>query len=108
MKHCALNFRICFTLFFPFYRDVGSIEAADSLLGHWLTKTDPNTFVKWVDTRLDNKRRLRPKKDLLVNQDSTDIFLPDNVNDRYPSRPSEMENMTLFDFMAQYDGLFIF
>ena len=61
-------------------RDVGTMEAADALLGHWLTKTDPKTFVKWVDTSENKKRMLKPKKELLNNLDSTDIYQIDNVN----------------------------
>ena len=72
-------------------RDVGSIEAADSLLGHWQTKTDPSTHIKWVDTSENKNRMLKKRKDLLKAEKSTDIYTIDTVTDRYPNRSDELE-----------------
>ena len=84
-------------------REVGSIEAADTLQGRWLTKTDPHTFIKFVDTRFAKRRKLKPSNELHANLDSNDIFILDNVDDRYPNRPDEMEETSLINFFDSYD-----
>ena len=60
------------------------------------------TQTKFVDTRHDQKRRLKNKSLLLQHMDSTDIYYP---NDRYPNRPSDMEHVSLYDFVAKYDNV---
>ena len=81
-------------------REVGILEAVDTLLGHPLVQTDPLTFVKWVDTRYKKNRRLK-KVGERSNQES--IFMKDNVDDRYPNRPEDMENVSLIEFVEKYD-----
>ena len=63
-------------------RDVGSVEAADSLLGHWQTKTDSSTVIKWMDTSEDKKRMLKTRSELEMDEKSTDIWKIDTVNER--------------------------
>ena len=86
-------------------REVGTIEAADTLLGHFLVKTDPSTIIRFVDTSLHKFRKLKTKQELLSmeSSNSTDIFVPNNIDDRYPNRPDEMEDCNLFDYIANYD-----
>ena len=87
-------------------REIGSIEAADSNLGHWLFKTDKNTTIKYVNTNEFPNRLLKNKHILVSNLKSTDIFLPSPVYDRYPNRPNDDEiinSVCLNDFFCQYD-----
>ena len=86
-------------------REVGSIEAADSNLGLWLTKIDPHTHIKWVNTCPDKKQRIKPIKFLQDNPDSTEYFYPDDVNNRYNNRPETMNDVNLFDYISLYDNV---
>ena len=45
-------------------REVGTIEAADTLSGHFLVKTDPN-IKRFADTSLHKIRKLKSKEELL-------------------------------------------
>ena len=86
-------------------REVGTIEAADTLLGHFLVKTDRKTVFRYVNPKYAKNRRLKTKKQMEEEpDDSTDIYLPDNVDDRYVNRPDEMEEVSLKDFVAKYDN----
>ena len=40
-------------------REVGTIEAADSLNGEWLTRTDENTHHKYVNTNYNKIQRIK-------------------------------------------------
>ena len=86
-------------------REIGTIEAADCLLGHFLVKTDPKTSIRFVDTNMNKFRKLKSKQELLEleSSNSTDIFVPNNIDDRYPNRPEEMEDCNLFDYIANFD-----
>ena len=86
-------------------REVGSIEAADANFAFFIAKTDRDTHIKWVNTSLDKKRRLKPKSFLQENPDSTDIFFPDDVNSRYSNRPDSMEDVCLYDYISNYDNV---
>ena len=80
-------------------REVGILEAIDTLLGHPLIKTDPKTLIKWVNTNHKKNRRLKKVEERSGN----DIFAIDNVDDRYPNRPKDMEHVSLIDFCSNYD-----
>ena len=86
-------------------REVGTIEAADTLLGHFLVKTDPDTVIRFVDTSPNKFRKLKSKQELLLMEhtNSTEIFVPNNVDDRYPNRPKDMEDCNLFDYISNYE-----
>ena len=85
-------------------RNCGAIEAADANLGHWLVRTDKNTKVKYVNTNKEPTRKLKTKSQLLSDLDSTDIFCPNDMNSRYPKRPSVMDDMSLWRYLADYDN----
>ena len=46
---------------------------------------------------------MKPHKELVENPDSHDIFIVDNVDDRYPNRPDHMEETSVMDFLRNYD-----
>ena len=86
-------------------REVGTIEAADTLLRHYLTKNDPKTIIKWVDTRYAKRRKVKTNQQMLCEAENLKtIFLADNVDDRYRNRSEEMEEMSLKYFIENYDN----
>ena len=64
--------------------------------------------IKWVDVSQphNRKRRLRDHSKLVEiqqqNPNSTDIFEDNLVDTFYPERPDEMEDVCLYDFVANY------
>ena len=64
--------------------------------------------VKWVDVSQPQHRRRRlinhPKLVQMweKNPDSTDIFECNLIDRHYPQRPDEMEDICLYDFVAEY------
>lgn len=66
--------------------------------------TDSNTTIKWLDVSINRNRRLRPKKEIeKLNNQSTDLFYPSLIDNHYPHRPHEMEDISLFDYASKYD-----
>jgi len=88
-------------------RQVGANEAADRLLGHKLYSKSRQ--MRFADLRANDqaKRVLKPvaeiEKLLQNDPDSQEIFYPHWVLDVYPDRPDELENMSLYEFLSQYE-----
>ena len=88
-------------------RECRLYEATDLLLGdHFTEKSDA---VKWVDVSLPHKRSRRLKDHKVLedvakrNPDSEDIFQGNILDTHYPRRPSDLECISLYDFVANYD-----
>ena len=81
-------------------------EASDILLGDHLC--EKSRTVKWLDvSRPDKrKRRLMDHSKLSAmketNPQSTNIFEDNIIDTFYPRRPQEMEDVCLYDFVAEY------
>jgi hypothetical protein len=66
------------------------------------------TTIKWIDVSpsQNRKRRLRNHSKLVeiweMNPDSTDIFEENLVDNFCPKRPDDMEEICLYDFVAEY------
>ena len=88
-------------------REVGLYEAADLLLGDHLTRKSRD--VKFVNARQPQKRSrvLKNYTELKQlresNPDSDDVFAPSVVDVHYPSRPDELEDLCLYDFVKFID-----
>ncbi|XP_074098875.1 ATP-dependent DNA helicase pif1-like [Cotesia typhae] len=89
------------------HREVGALEAADTLLGISLHGTDSETIIKWLDVRMIRNRKLKTKEEIeeLIHNDpeSTEIFCPSLIDDYYPNRPKDLENLCLYNFAKWYD-----
>ena len=87
-------------------RECGLYEASDLLLGDHLC--GKSQTIKWVDVSQphNRKRRLRDHSKLVEiqqrNPNSTNIFEENLVDTFYPERPDEMEDVCLYDFVANY------
>ena len=87
-------------------RECGLYEASDLLLGDHLC--GKSQTIKWVDVSQphNRKRRLRDHSKLVEiqqrNPNSTNIFEDNLVDTFYPERPDEMEDVCLYDFVANY------
>ena len=87
-------------------RECGLYEASDLLLGDHLC--GKSQTIKWVDVSQphNRKRRLRDHSKLaqIKEQDpnSTDIFEANLIDTFYPERPDDMEDVCLYDFVANY------
>ena len=87
-------------------RECGLYEASDLLRGDHLT--EKSVTVKWVDASMPHKRkrRLKTHKQLVevekMNPASTDILEGSMVDIFYPTRPNELENVCLYDFVQWY------
>ncbi|KAL5457558.1 hypothetical protein EMCRGX_G034829 [Ephydatia muelleri] len=87
-------------------RECGLYEASDLLLGNHLT--EKSVTVKWVDASMPHKRKrmLKTHKQLVevekMNPASTDILEGSMVDIFYPTRPNELENVCLYDFVQWY------
>ena len=88
-------------------RECGLYEASDLLLGDHLT--EKSDTVKWVDVSLPHKRSRRLKDHKVLedvakqNPDSEEIFQDNLLDTHYPRRPSDLEAVCLYDFVANYD-----
>jgi hypothetical protein len=88
-------------------RECGLYEATDLLLGDTLCYK-PVT-VQWVDMRMPHKRtrRLKDHKKLKAlaeqNPDSEDIFDSNLLDTYYPERKDDLEDVCLYDFVANYN-----
>ena len=87
-------------------RECGLYEASDLLLGDHLC--GKSQTIKWVDVSQphNRKRRLRDHSKLVEiqqrNPNSTEIFEDNLVDTFYPERPDEIEDVCLYDFVANY------
>jgi len=85
-------------------RECGALEAADTLLGIPLYGTDRNTTIRWLDVNQIRRKKLKSYKEIeALDPESTDIFHPSLVDDLYPHRPNELENISLYEFAQWYD-----
>ena len=81
-------------------------EASDLLLGDHLC--GKSLTIKWVDVSQphNRKRRLKNHSKLTemreCNPNSTDIFEANLIDTFYPERPDDMEDVCLYDFVADY------
>ena len=88
-------------------RECGLYEASDLLLGDHLT--EKSTTVKWIDVSMPQKRSRRLKDHKLLEQmvehdpDTEDIYEESLLHTHYPQRPDSMEDVCLYDFVANYD-----
>jgi len=88
-------------------RECGLYEASDLLLGDHLTKKSET--VKWVDVSMPDKRSHKLKDHKVLeevakhNPDSEDIFQSNLLDTYYPQRPNDLEDVCLYDFVANYD-----
>jgi hypothetical protein len=89
-------------------RQCGAYEAADRLLGTRLYRMSDS--IKFINTNLpeNRKRCLKPYNSLLelgqLDPDSTDIFCKSLLDDVYPNRPDELEQLSLYDFARWFDN----
>ena len=86
------------------HRECGALEASDTLLGIQLYGTDPSTVFRWVDINMVRSRRV--KEYHVINtlpEDSEDILYRSLVDSYYPNRPTELEDINLYDFLAWHD-----
>ena len=89
------------------FRECGLYEASDLLLGDHLS--EKSDTVKWIDVSMPHKRsrRLKDHKQLKEiaehNPDNEDIFEDNLIDNFYPQRPQELEDVCLYDFVANYD-----
>ena len=88
-------------------REVGLYEASDLLLGDHLT--EKSETVKWIDAAFPHKRKRRVKKHKqLVSIDthdptSTDILENNVLDNFYPQRPRNLDDVCLYDFIKWYE-----
>ena len=86
------------------HRESGSIEAADTCLGHSLYGTDKDTVIRWLNVFENRSKKIKPLADLMkLDDESTEIFYPHIIDDYYAKRPTELENLSLFEFASWYD-----
>ena len=88
-------------------RQVGANEAADRLLGNKLYSKSRQMRFADLNPTEQAKRVLKPVAELEsiveTNPTSQQIFYPHFVLDVYPDRPASLEDMSLHDFLSQYD-----
>ena len=88
-------------------RECGLYEASDLLLGDHLC--EKSVTVKWIDVSLPHKRHRKLKdhkvlKDMAKDNPETEDIFEDNLIDTYyPQRPRDLENICLYDFVANYE-----
>ena len=81
-------------------------EASDILLGDHLS--EKSCTVQWIAVEQPHKRKRRLKnhaklKELADNNpDSTEIFEKKLIDDYYPTRPEDLKNVCLYDFVKWY------
>jgi len=77
-------------------------EACDILLGdHLYEKSDT---IQWVSVDQPHKRRRLKNHEKLkeMDPDPTDIFEDSLIDNFYPSRPEELGDVCLYDFISLY------
>ncbi|XP_073986899.1 uncharacterized protein [Rhodnius prolixus] len=86
------------------HRQIGLYETVDRLLGHHLYGKSED--MRYISTtfRENRKRCLKPYNQLQnMPANSTDIYLKSWLDDYYPYRPDDLENLNLYDFSRYYD-----
>ena len=89
------------------FQECGLYEASDLLLGDHLT--EKSDTVKWLDVSMPHKRSRRLKNHKQLQQiakcspDTKYIFEDNLVDTYYPKRPQELEDVCLYDFVANYE-----
>ena len=82
-------------------RECGALEVCDTLLGLPLYETDSSTVFRWVDVNILRSRRV---KEFKVIKDLLQIVVIYFIlHTYYPSRPVELDNINLYDFLVWYD-----
>ena len=87
-------------------RECGMYEASDILLGDHLC--EKSETVQWIPVDQPHKRKRRLKnhkklKELLDTEpDSVNIFESNIIDDFYPKRPNDLEDVCLYDFVRWY------
>ena len=87
-------------------RECSLYEASDLLHGDHLCGKSQS--IKWVDVSMpqNRKRRLRDHSKLVemreINPDLTDIFMNNLIDKFYPKRPTDMEEICLYEFVVWY------
>ena len=87
------------------WQEVGDNKSIYSRL---FSLTEKSDTVKWVDESMPHKRSRRLKshkqlEQLAENNPQSEIIFEDNVVDTfYPQRPASLENVCLYDFVANY------
>ncbi len=85
-------------------RECGALEAADTILGIPLFGKDPGTVIRYVNVYMKRSRKIKPLKEVeKLDESSTDLFEWTLVDDYYPDRPAELEDICLYDFAKYYD-----
>jgi len=85
-------------------RECGALEASDTLLGISLYGTDAQTTIRWLDVNIYRNRRVKTKKEIIeLESDSTDIYFESWVDNIYPRRPKDLENIHLYNFPRWFD-----
>ena len=88
-------------------REYGLYEASDLLLGDHLC--GKSQTVKWVDVSQPHNRKRRLKDHSKLSEikerdpNSKDIFEANLIDNFYPERPDDMDDVCLYDFVANYD-----
>ena len=89
------------------FRECGLYKASDLLLGDHLT--EKSDTVKWIDLAMPHKRSRRLKDHKVLQQvagsnpDTEEIFQDNLLDTFYPERPDSLEDVCLYDFVANYD-----
>ncbi|XP_073991833.1 uncharacterized protein [Rhodnius prolixus] len=86
------------------HRQIGLYETVDRLLGHHLYGKSED--MRYVSTtfRENRKRCLKPYNQLQnMPANSTEVYLKSWLDDYYPNRPDDLENLNLYDFCRYYD-----
>jgi hypothetical protein len=85
-------------------RECGALEVADTLLGIPLFVTDPATTFRWLDVNQLRAKRLKTVQVVQnLDPESTDLFYESWVDNHYPNRPEELQEMCLYDFVRWFD-----
>ena len=85
-------------------RECGAMEVSDTLLGISLYETDRDTVFRWADVNMVRSRKVKNFQDIKdLPGDSEDVFHTSWIDTYYPNRPEELEDITLYDFLAWYD-----
>uniref|UniRef100_A0A1X7SQ91 Helitron helicase-like domain-containing protein n=1 Tax=Amphimedon queenslandica TaxID=400682 RepID=A0A1X7SQ91_AMPQE len=84
-------------------KEVGLYEASDLLLSESLYMKSVN--IQYINVYLPHKRSRKIKNYSYLtkmDQSSKDIFNPSIIEDFYPTRPNNMEDVSLYEFVANY------
>lgn len=86
------------------HRECGSLEASDTLLSIPLYGTDRNTTIRWLDVSMSRNKRIKSRKEVeSLPPESTDLFYKHFIDDYYPQRPHELDELNLYHFARNFD-----